>query len=48
MNERIRELIAQATHEKHICPHYRQILEILDLKRTGEEVKLTRYEVLGE
>lgn len=35
------------THKPHFDVPYRQILEILDLKRTYEESKLKRLEILG-
>ena len=37
----------QLTHSTHIDEEYQQILYILDSKRTGDEVRLKRTEIIG-
>jgi hypothetical protein len=37
----------KATHAKHFCPHYRKVLEELELKEVGERTYLRRLEIIG-
>ena len=37
----------QLTHSTYIDEEYQQILYILDSKRTGDEVRLKRTEIIG-